>query len=238
MAPFFDPPHIEVPEQFKKVATPTQNETAPLQAPLSHVPREGCKTNICRLARTAPPRAYAKRGGEAVRAPPLCPASISASQKTPKTTRHGQLQPAKIVHTFEPTAGRTCRTGLHNVTPSFRLLIPSTARATSAHDLASYNTDKTTRVAAKEPCCCGRKWAQIRTAFFEKKHSEPPQTFTRTGLPSSARPFASSRQPDATKTLTTQMGQAWHIRTIINKSQTKMQKRFAAFASELLPRQT
>ncbi len=50
---------------------------------------------------------------------------------------------------------RTCRTGLHNVTPSSRLLIPSTACATSPHDLASCNTDKTTRVAAKEPCCCG-----------------------------------------------------------------------------------
>ena len=41
-------------------------------------------------------------GGEAVRAPPLCPASISASQKMPKTTRNGQLQPTKIVHAFEP----------------------------------------------------------------------------------------------------------------------------------------
>ena len=41
-------------------------------------------------------------GGEAVRAPPLCPASISASPKMPKTTRNGQLQPAKIVRACEP----------------------------------------------------------------------------------------------------------------------------------------
>ena len=45
-----------------------------------------------------------------------------------------------------------------------------------------------------------RKWARNPDRVFGKKtHSEPPQTVTWTGLPSSARPFASSRQPDATK---------------------------------------
>ena len=43
-----------------------------------------------------------KAGGRSRTSPPLCPASISASQKLPKTTRNGQLQPAKIIHAFEP----------------------------------------------------------------------------------------------------------------------------------------
>jgi hypothetical protein len=80
----------------------TQNETATQQAILSHVPEKVAKQILAVWPELPPPRAYAKRGGEAVRAPPLCPASISASQKLPKTTRNGQLQPAKIVHAFEP----------------------------------------------------------------------------------------------------------------------------------------
>ena len=40
-------------------------------------------------------------GCKAVGAPPLCPASMSASQKMQKTTRNGQLQHAKMVCAFE-----------------------------------------------------------------------------------------------------------------------------------------
>ena len=57
--------------------------------------------------------------------------------------------------------------------------------------------------------------------FSNKTHSEPPQTFTRTGLPSSARPFASSRQPDATKhtdnTNGPSMTNSHHNKQIANK---------------------
>ena len=48
----------------------TQNETAALQALLSHLPEKVAKTNTCRLVRTAPPRAYAKRGGRGRTSPP------------------------------------------------------------------------------------------------------------------------------------------------------------------------
>lgn len=67
---------------------------------------------------------------------------------------------------------------------------------------------------------------KIRTAFFEKTHSEPPQTFTRTGLPPSAGPFASSRQPDATKhtdnTNGPSMTNSHHNKQIANKDAEKI----------------
>ena len=65
-------------------------------------PEKAAKQTFAVWPELPPPRAYAKQWGEAVRAPPLCPASMSASQKMPKTTRNSQLQPAKIVHAFEP----------------------------------------------------------------------------------------------------------------------------------------
>ena len=62
--------------------------------------------------------------------------------------------------------------------------------------------------------------------FSNKTHSEPPQTFTRTGLPSSARPFASSRQPDATKhtdnTNGPSMTNSHHNKQIANKDAEKI----------------
>ena len=80
----------------------TQNETATQQAILSHVPEKVAKQILAVWPELPPREPMQSGGGEAVRAPPLCPASIPASQKMPKTTRNGQLQPTKIARAFEP----------------------------------------------------------------------------------------------------------------------------------------
>ena len=69
----------------------TKNETAALQALLSHLPEKVAKTNTCRLVRTAPPRAYAKRGGRGRTSPP---ALSGVDIRITKTAENNPKRPA------------------------------------------------------------------------------------------------------------------------------------------------
>jgi len=87
---------------------------------------------------------------------PAVPANVPQPfvAEAPKTQRAESALQA-TASSPQHCTGSTCRPGLHNAAASSRLSMLSTARATSAHDLAFCNTDKTTVVAAKGLCCCG-----------------------------------------------------------------------------------
>ena len=76
---------------------------------------------------------------------PAVPANVPQPfvAETPKTQRAESALQA-TASSPQHCTGSTCRPGLHNAAASSRLFMPSTARATSAHDLAFCNTDKTT----------------------------------------------------------------------------------------------
>ena len=80
----------------------TQNDTATQQAILSHVPEKVAK-QILAVWPELPPREPMQSGGARPYEPPrFVRRRYPHHKKTPKTTRNGQLQPAKIVRAFEP----------------------------------------------------------------------------------------------------------------------------------------